>query len=328
MKDILLLKQALPYMRRHKGKTFVIKLGGELAANKEALASLAQDVSLLSHVGIHVTIVHGGGPQATAMSRRLGLEPRLVGGRRVTDEATLDVAKMVFAGQVNTDILSALRAEGLRAVGLSGVDGDILRARRRDPVAVTDETTGEQEVVDYGHVGDVTGVDASLPSLLMDNGYVPVISSLGGDDAGQILNINGDTVASAVARGLGATKLLILTGAPGLLADPDDAESLIPFLSRAEARRLLETDAVRGGMKPKLVALIDALDGGVARGHILSGLEPGALLLELFTKAGRGTLVAAKEEAARDRHLADDGVAADGGAARAEGATDGAGAGA
>ncbi|MFT7462646.1 MAG: acetylglutamate kinase [Pseudohongiellaceae bacterium] len=304
MKDITLLKQALPYMRQHKGSTFVVKLGGELAAEKSSLSSLAGDISLLVHVGIRVTIVHGGGPQATAMSKRLGLDTKVVGGRRVTDEATLDVAKMVFAGQVNVDILSALRSEGVAAVGLSGVDGDLLQAKRRLPVSVTDEETGEQSVVDFGHVGDVTGANTALLSLLMDNGYVPVVSSLGSDADGNILNINADTVASILARSLSAAKLLLLTNVPGLLADKDDPSSLIAALTLAEAMAAQDDGTVRGGMKPKMAALIAAVEGGVDRGHILSGVDPGSLLLELFTERGCGTLVARKDEVARDRAVA------------------------
>lgn len=304
MKDIILLKQALPYMRRHKGSTFVVKLGGELAADATALRSLAGDISLLIHVGIRVTIVHGGGPQATAMAKRLGLTTRVVGGRRVTDEATLDVAKMVFAGQVNVDILSALRAEGVSAVGLSGVDGDLLHAERRRPVAVTDEDTGEESLVDFGLVGDVTGANTTLPALLMDNGYVPVVSSLGSDAEGNIYNINADTVASVLARSLAAAKLLLLSNVPGLLSDVDDPSSLIAALTLAEAQAAQRDGTVRGGMKPKIAALIDAVEGGVERGHILSGTEPGSLLLELFTQRGCGTLIARQDEVAWDRILA------------------------
>jgi acetylglutamate kinase len=304
MKDITLLKQALPYMRRHKGRTFVVKLGGELAADPTALRSLAGDISLLVHVGIRVAIVHGGGPQATAMSRRLGLTTKMVGGRRVTDEATLDVAKMVFAGQINVDILSALRAEGVSAVGLSGVDGDLLHAERRRPVSVTDEETGEEQLVDFGLVGDVTSTNTTLLALLMDNGYVPVVSSLASDAEGNVLNINADTVAASLACSLRAAKLLLLSNIPGLLADPDDPESLVPALTVREARAAQEDGTVRGGMKPKIAALISAVEGGVERGHILSGSEPGSLLLELFTKSGCGTLIARQAEAARDRTLA------------------------
>jgi acetylglutamate kinase len=290
--DIVLLKQALPYLRHHKKSTMVVKLGGEIAANPQALRSLAEDVSLLTHVGIRLVVVHGGGPQATEMQRRLGLEPVVVGGRRVTDEATLDVAKMVFAGKINTDILSALRGQGVSAVGLSGVDGDILHAVKRPPTEVVDPATGEKRVVDYGHVGDVTRVDTSLLRLLLENKYVPVISSLASDGDGNILNVNADTVASVIAKDLAASKLVILTGVPGLLRDRDDPASLVSRITTDEARAAMRDGSVSGGMLPKLKALVEAVEGGVERGHVLSGTLPGALLLELFTSKGSGTLIA------------------------------------
>ncbi len=295
MKDILLLKQALPYLRRHKGQIFVVKLGGELAATPEALTSLAEDLSLLTHVGIRVVIVHGGGPQASELSRRLGMEPNMVEGRRVTDADTLDVAKMVFAGKINVDILSALRVQGVRAVGLSGVDADILHARRRLPTEVTDESTGEKRMVDFGFVGDVTAVDSRVLQLLVDNGYVPVLSSLCSDEDGNILNINADTVASVLARDLKAAKLISLTSVPGILRDKDDPDSLVPVLTVRGVDAAVESGVITAGMKPKVKALVDAVQGGVNRGHILSGLDDGALLLELFTLEGCGTLIVADD---------------------------------
>ena len=290
--SISLLKQALPYLRHHRKSTMVVKLGGEIAANREALTSLAGDVSLLVHVGIRIVLVHGGGPQATAMQKRLGLEPVMVGGRRVTDEATLDVAKMIFAGKINTDILSALRGQGVSAVGLSGVDGDILHATKRPPTEVVDPATGERKVVDYGLVGDITRVDTSLVALLLEHKYVPVISSLASDADGNVLNVNADTVASALAKDLQASKLVILTGVPGLLRDKNDPSSLVTRITTEEAKAAMKSGSVAGGMLPKLKALVDAVEGGVGRGHILSGTQPGAILLELFTSAGCGTLIA------------------------------------
>ncbi len=291
MKDVRLLKEALPYLRRHRRQTMVIKLGGEIAASAEALDSLAQDLSLLTHVNIRIVIVHGGGPQATDLSKKLGLEPKLVQGRRVTDEDTLAVAKMVFAGQINVDILSALRRHGVRAVGLSGVDGDILHAVKRPPTEIKDDESGETTLVDFGHVGDVTGVDTGLLSLLVEQGYVPVVSSLAGDDAGSPLNVNADTVASVLARDLNASKLITLTGVPGLLRDANDPASLVSRLTVAEARDMMATGAVAGGMVPKLTTMIEALEGGVGATVILSGIEESALLLELFTVRGVGTLI-------------------------------------
>jgi len=301
MKDALLLrilKQALPYLRQHKGQVMVVKLGGELAGNPDALRSLAEDISLLVHVGIRIVVVHGGGPQATEMSKRLGIEPQMVEGRRVTDEQTLDVAKMVFAGKINTDILSALRAQGVRAVGLSGVDADIVSAVRRKPTQMRDEATGETRLVDFGHVGDVQDVDSKLLSLLMDNGYVPVLASLGSDDDGNILNINADTVSSVLARDLKAGKLISLTAVPGVLRDKADPSTLVPMLTTKQARELLASGVIAGGMKPKIAAIVDAVEHGVKRGHILSGLQHGSILLELFTREGCGTLIAGESEAA------------------------------
>lgn len=291
MKDIRLLKEALPYLRRHRRQTMVIKIGGEIAADAAALDSLAQDLSLLTHVNIRVVLVHGGGPQASKLSRELGHEPRMVQGRRVTDEATLDIAKMVFAGRINVDILSALRRHGVRGVGLSGLDADILSARRRPPTEMTDQATGESELVDFGHVGDITGVDTDLLSLLVREGYVPVVSSLAGDAEGNTLNVNADTVASVLAGDLGASKLITLTSVPGLLRDKNDPTSLIRRLTVSEARALMATGSIVGGMVPKITTLVEALEGGVGAAVLLSGLEESALLLELFTDRGVGTLL-------------------------------------
>ena len=297
VRDIRLLKEALPYLRRHRRKTMVIKVGGEIASNPDALDSLAQDISLLTHTNIRIVLVHGGGPQATSLSERLGVESRMVQGRRVTDEETLDIAKMVFAGRINIDILGALREHGVRAVGLSGVDGDILHAERRPPTEIENEETGEVELVDFGHVGDVVGVDTSLLSLLVENGYVPVISSLAGDDGGKALNVNADTVASVIAQDLQASKLIMLSSVPGLLRDAEDPDSLVSRASVSEIRAMLTDGTIRGGMRPKVTMMVEALENGVGEVVILSGIEESALLLELFTDRGVGTLIAADEDA-------------------------------
>jgi acetylglutamate kinase len=291
VRDIRVLKEALPFLRRHRRQIMVVKVGGEIADNEDTLRSLAQDVSLLTHVNVRVVLVHGGGPQATHLSKRLGLEPKLVEGRRVTDEETLAVAKMVFAGQINVDMLSALRAQGVRAVGLSGVDGDLLEAKRRPPTEMRDSVTGATTVVDFGHVGDVTGVDTHLLSLLVEHGYVPVVASLASDDDGNILNINADTVASVLARDLKAAKLISLTSVPGILADPKDPSTLVTRLTVAEAEKAIADGLVTGGMVPKVRTLIEALRGGVGGAVILSGLVESALLVELFTREGAGTII-------------------------------------
>ncbi|MEM8884508.1 MAG: acetylglutamate kinase [Planctomycetota bacterium] len=298
-RDIDILLQALPYMRLHKGSTIVVKCGGEIARDPESLGHLARDVSLLHLVGLRVVLVHGGGPQATELSRKLGHEPKIVQGRRVTDDATLEVAKMVFAGQINTDILSALRQEGIHPVGVSGVDGDLIHAVRRPVKEMTDPATGETQSVDFGHVGDITRVNTRLLRKLLDEGYVPVLASLGADDEGQIYNINADTVASRIASDLEAGKLVLLTSAPGLLGDPQDAASLISHLSAQRCEELLASGQVQGGMVPKLQTLVECVRSGVPRAHILDGRRPHSLLVELFTKQGTGTMVTTSAEEKR-----------------------------
>jgi acetylglutamate kinase len=297
--DIETLLQALPYIRAHKGATFVIKCGGEIARDPEALDRLAADIALIFHVGVRPVVVHGGGPQATELQRRLGHEPQLIHGRRVTDDETLEVAKMVFGGQINIDILGALRRHGISAVGVSGVDGDLIRAVRRPASEVKDPKTGETHEVDWGHVGDIASVNTRLLTKLLDDGYVPVLCSLGSDRAGNVFNINADTVAARVAADMKAGKLLLLTDAPGLLADPDDEESLISHITAGRCEEMLKTSAIRGGMVPKIETLVEAVRGGVRRAHILDGKAAHSLLVELFTRDGTGTMVTTSEEEAR-----------------------------
>jgi acetylglutamate kinase len=291
LKQVETLMQALPYIRRHRGKTFLVKLGGAVADEKNGLAGLAQDLSMLVNVGIRVCVVHGGGPQATQLAERLGHKPQFIDGRRVTDEATLEVAKMVFAGKVSLDILGALRVEGLKAVGLSGVAGDVIHAKRREPTTVKDPKTGETRVVDMGHVGDIVSVDTKLLSVLMDSGFVPVVNSLGADEKGNVLNINADTVATRLAVDLKADKFLFMTDIDGVMRDKDDPKSLISKITAAEIEKLIAKGKIAGGMIPKVRACVDALKGGVQRVHILNGNKEHTLLLELFTKRGAGTLI-------------------------------------
>ena len=297
--DVDILLQALPYMRLHKGATIVVKCGGEIARDARAIDHLATDIALCAHIGIRPVVVHGGGPQASDLSRRLGVEPRIVQGRRVTDDATLEVAKMVYGGQINIDILGALRRHGVKPVGLSGVDGDLIHATRRPETEVEDPATGEKQKVDFGHVGDITRVDTRLLRKLLDDDYIPVLASLGADSAGNIYNINADTVAARVAMDLEAHKLLLLTNAPGLLENPEDPESLISHISAARAEKMLGSGSIQGGMVPKITTLIEAVRGGVQRGHILDGKSAHSLLIELFTKDGTGTMLTTREEEKR-----------------------------
>ncbi len=289
--DVNILRQALPYMRRHKGKTIVVKFGGHLVQDRAALRNLAADIALLHHIGMRVCVIHGGGPQATALQERLGLEPQFVQGRRITDAATLEVAKMVFAGKINIEVLSALRNEDLKAVGLNGVSGDLIHARRREVTEVTDPSTGETRSVDFGHVGDIEDVDTSLLRVLLENGYVPVVASLGADRKGNVLNINADNVALEAAVDLRADKFLNMTQVPGVMRDLADADSLITDLTAASAEALLREGVISGGMIPKVRTCVAAVRRGIPRAHILNGLEPHAILLELFTVRGTGTML-------------------------------------
>ena len=291
------LKGALRYVRAYRDHTFVVKLGGDVLADAEALDRVAGQLGLLSSLSIRVVVVHGGGPQATVLSRRLGCEPQMVAGRRVTDDAALEVAKMVYAGSLNVNLLSALRAHEIQAVGLSGVDGDLLTAQRRPPVMVTDDA-GVRRTVDYGHVGDIGRADPRVLITLLDARFVPVVASLAGDSDGNVYNVNADTVAEALAVALKAQKLIFLTGAPGVLRDRNDPSSLVTFADPDDLASLMESGSLSGGMRPKVEACIRAATGGVERTHIIDGRAPDSLLLEVFTGAGFGTMIVGRKEKA------------------------------
>jgi acetylglutamate kinase len=283
-----LLRQALPFINRFKNKTFVVKIGGEIADSEATLHSFCEEVALLSQVGIHVVVVHGGGKQATQLSKQLGIEPQMVQGRRITDEKTLDVVMMVFAGTINTEILAALREYGAEAVGISGVDGGIINAVKRPPQKIKNEKTGVEEIVDFGHVGDIESIDPKLLETLLAADFVPVMASLGGDDAGNILNINADTVASEIASVLKAEKLILVTDVDGILRDD---KSLISRLTPLEIDELVKSGVIRGGMVPKAMSAVEALKDGVQSVHIISGKKSSTLLAEVFTETGSGTMI-------------------------------------
>lgn len=283
--ELAALKHAVPYIRVFQGKTFVIKAGGGALEREATLKTFLEQVEVFHQVGIRVVLVHGGGTQSSELSKALGAEARFVEGRRVTDEKALEVAAMVLNGAVNTQILAACRRLGLPAVGLSGVDAGLIQARKRPPVRV-----GE-EIVDYGFVGDVVSIDPRVLTDLMDSGYVPVVSPLSAAADGTVLNINADTVASALAVALKAEKLLFLTGAAGILERPDDPGSLVSYTDLAGLRRLRDAGGLVKGMLPKTSAVEAAIQGGVRRVHILSQDLPDGLLAEVFTNQGVGTLV-------------------------------------
>lgn len=286
-----ILREALPYIQRFKNCIFVVKLSGKITEEQEQLESLAEEVTLCQQVGIRIAVVHGGGQQLTTLAEKLGIEQKIVNGRRVTDEKTLEVAKMVFAGQINLDILSALRRAGAETVGLSGLDGNIIHARRREIQNVMNHETGEVEVIDYGHVGDIVQINARLIQLLLDQDYIPVISSLGADDQGNVYNINADTIAAEIAVHLKAEKLILLTDVDGILIERDDPSSRISRLTVDEAERLVRQRVVSSGMLPKIAAITHLIRRGVRSAHIINGSKRNALLHEVFTDEGAGTMI-------------------------------------
>ncbi len=283
--EMAALKHASPYIRLFKGKTFVLKVGGGAVETEEPIRRLLEQVEVLHHVGIRVVLVHGGGSETSSLVRALGGEPRFVEGRRVTDETALAATAMILNGTVNTRILAVCRGLGLPAVGLSGVDAGLVQARRRPPVRIGGE------MIDYGSVGDVVAVNPAVLHTQLDAGLIPIVSPLSAADDGSLLNINADTVASALAVGLRAEKLMVLTGAPGILERADDPGSLVSYTDLAGLKRLHQQGCLEKGMLPKASAIESALHGGVRRVHILSADLPDSLLTEVFTNEGAGTLV-------------------------------------
>jgi acetylglutamate kinase len=275
---VAVLLEALPYIRDFAGATIVIKYGGAAMVAPELKASFARDVALLKLVGMNPVIVHGGGPDISRYSDLLGIDVRFVDGLRVTDARTMELAKMVLVGKVNKEIVAQLHVAGVAAVGLAGDDGQLIQASKQMP-------NGH----DIGFVGKVDHVDATVLERLSD--FVPVVASVGVDDDGQSYNINADTVAASLAGALRARKVLFLTDVAGLLADPEDAGSLISECTLAELHDLLATGTIGGGMLPKLTAARDALGDGVTAAHIVDGRVEHSVLIELFSEAGIGTKI-------------------------------------
>ncbi len=289
MQDVEILLQALPYIRAFRDKVFVVKFGGELLVDPEHLAAIAGDLTLVHMVGIRLVVVHGGGPQANELSKSLGFSPQVVEGRRVTDQAALEVAKMVFAGKINTEMLGALVRHGGKGVGLSGIDGGMIAAHRR-PIRTVMEN-GKTREIDYGFVGDVDGVDPTLLVNLVDRDFIPVVASLAADADGTILNVNADTIASELAVSLKAEKLIVMTTVPGVYRDFASKSEICSTLTPDEARALVIDGSAGSGMKPKLEACLRAVERGVREAHIINGLDRHSLLAEIFTRKGVGTMV-------------------------------------
>src|SRR6185369_5414731 len=243
-----ILREALPYIQKFQGKTFVVKFSGKVTEDKANLLSLAEELALLHQVGIRICVIHGGGKQLTELAQKLGVVQTVIEGRRVTDDDTLDLAKMIFRGKINTEILASLRHRGIEAVGLSGIDGGVVKAVRRPPKDVLNKATGETETVDFGHVGDVVDIDAHLINLLLENRYLPIISSLGADDQGKIYNINADTIASEIAASLQAEKLILLSDVNGIYLDENREDTKLSRLTIADARHMIDSGRATGGM--------------------------------------------------------------------------------
>ncbi len=292
MKDIIMkaeiLIEALPYIRNFWGRTFVIKYGGAAQVRDELKESFAKDIVMLNLIGIKTTIVHGGGPKISAMMQKMGKKPAFVQGQRVTDEETMSIVEMVLGGLVNKEIVSLINSHGGKAVGLSGKDGALIKAKKK--LIKKPSETGVDEIIDIGLVGEVTNVDPHVIVSLEKDGFIPVISPVGAGPKGETLNINADHVASAVASALGAEKLILLTDVPGII---DKKEKIISTLKKQQIRKLVGDGTISGGMLPKVQACLKAIENGVSKTHIIDGRIPHCLLLEIFTKEGIGTEIRA-----------------------------------
>jgi len=292
MKDIItkaeILIEALPYIRNFCGKTFVIKYGGAAQVKEELKDSFAKDIAMLNFIGIKTTIVHGGGSRISATMEKMGKKPKFIQGQRVTDEETMDIVEMVLGGLVNKEIVSLINNHGGKAVGLSGKDGGLIKAKKK--LIKKSSERGIDEVIDIGLVGEVTHIDPHIIISLEKDGFIPVISPVGVGSKGETLNINADYVAASVASALRAEKLIILTDVPGII---DKNNKIISTLKKQQIKKLIGDGTIAGGMLPKVQASLKALEGGVTKTHIVDGRVPHCLLLEIFTKEGIGTEIQA-----------------------------------
>lgn len=283
------LMEALPYIREHYGSVMVIKLGGHAMVRHGILENVVKDIVLLRYIGIHPVIVHGGGPEITEKMMRMGKSPSFVAGLRITDDETLEIVRMVLVGNINTKITSLLVRHGANAVGLNGKDGGLIRARKKVPQRVVYE--GREHEVDLGWVGETEVINPELVSIMIQHGYVPVIAPIAMDSQGNALNLNADTVAGDMAAALRAKRLILLTDMPGILMDVNDPSTRLSKLTLSELDGLMEQGIVKEGMIPKVLAAKVAVSSGVEAAHIIDGSREHALLLELLTAGGIGTMV-------------------------------------
>lgn len=272
------LVQAMPYIQKYAGKTIVVKYGGNAMINEELKSAVMSDIVLLQLVGVNVVLVHGGGPEINAMLKKTGKESKFVNGMRVTDEETIDIVQMVLAGKVNKSLANQLNLSGGKAIGLCGLDGNLLKAQKQTKNG------------DIGFVGDITDVDVTVINDVINSGYIPVIATVAGGSKGEVYNINADIAASAIAAKLNAQKLILMTDVRGLLRDKDDEDTLISVVNVSDVPRLKNEGIISGGMIPKIDCCVEAVRQGVDRAHILDGRIPHSILIELFSDEGIGTM--------------------------------------
>lgn len=285
-----ILMEALPYIEDFYGKIVVVKYGGNAMINDKLKEKVMEDIALMRFVGIHPVIVHGGGPEITWFLKKIGKESAFVSGLRVTDAETAEVAEMVLDGKINSEIVKRMNRRGVRAVGLSGEDANLIRARKK-LAKVYDDPDAAPKEVDIGYVGEVSAINTDILETLIKNDYVPVIAPMGVGVDGENYNINADYVAAKVAGALKAERLILLTDVEGVYADFDDKSSFISILPASKARDMIRDGTIRGGMIPKIEACLEAMDEGVVKAHIIDGRLPHSLILEMFTAEGVGTQV-------------------------------------
>lgn len=289
MKDIItkanILIEALPYIRNFSGKTFVIKYGGAAQVEEHLKDAFAQDIALLSFIGIRPVVVHGGGPKISSTMEKMGKKPTFIQGQRVTDKETMDIVEMVLGGLVNKEIVSLINKHGGKAIGLSGKDGELIKAKKKI-IKKTSPEAGTEEIIDLGLVGEVTDINSQVIESLEKEGFIPVISPIGIGQTGETLNINADHVASAIASKLKAEKLILLTDVPGI---KDKKDNTISTLKKNNIKKLISNSTISGGMIPKVNACETALENGVVKTHIVDGRISHCILLEIFTNEGIGT---------------------------------------
>ena len=288
------LSEALPYIRRYVGKTLVIKYGGNAMENDDLKTGFARDMVLMKAVGIHPVVVHGGGPQIGDLLKRLSIESHFIDGMRVTDSQTMDVVEMVLGGHVNKEIVNLINRHGGSAIGLTGKDAGLIQAKKMVVKRQTPEMT-TPEIIDFGHVGEVTGINTDLLNMLTKGDFIPVIAPIGVGPDGESYNINADFVAGKVAEALKAEKLMLLTNIAGLM---DKEGHVLTGLTTAQVDGLIEDGTIYGGMLPKIRCALEAVQGGVTTAHIVDGRVPNAVLLEIFTDTGVGTLISNSKPAA------------------------------